>query len=69
VQLLEKINQLKNAHKAVILAHNYQPAEIQDIADFTGDSLGLSIKAAETDAELIVYRRHFVPRENRTFTG
>jgi quinolinate synthase len=55
VQLLEKINQLKNAHKAVILAHNYQPAEIQDIADFTGDSLGLSIKAAETDAELIVF--------------
>jgi quinolinate synthase len=55
VQLLGKINQLKEAHKAVILAHNYQPSEIQDIADFTGDSLGLSIKAAETDAEVIVF--------------
>ena len=37
MQLLEKINQLKDTHKAVILAHNYQPGEIQDIADFTGD--------------------------------
>jgi quinolinate synthase len=55
VQLLGKINQLKEAQKAVILAHNYQPSEIQDIADFTGDSLGLSIKAAETDAEVIVF--------------
>jgi quinolinate synthase len=55
VQLPGKIDQLKNSHKAVILAHNYQPGEIQDIADFTGDSLGLSIKAAETDAEVIVF--------------
>jgi quinolinate synthase len=55
VQILEKINQLKNARSAVILAHNYQLAEIQDIADFTGDSLGLSIKAAQTDAEVIVF--------------
>ncbi len=55
MQILEKINQLKDARNAVILAHNYQLAEIQDIADFTGDSLGLSIKAAETDAEVIVF--------------
>ncbi|UCC21798.1 MAG: quinolinate synthase NadA [Planctomycetota bacterium] len=55
MQILEKINQLKDSHKAVILAHNYQPAEIQDIADFTGDSLGLSIKASQTDAEVIVF--------------
>lgn len=55
VQLLEKIKQLKDSQEAVILAHNYQPGEIQDIADFTGDSLGLSIKAAETDAEVIVF--------------
>ncbi len=53
--LLGKINKVKDSHKAVILAHNYQPGEIQDIADFTGDSLGLSIKAAETDAEVIVF--------------
>jgi len=54
-KLIEKIEQLKQDRRAVILAHNYQPAEIQDLADFCGDSLGLSIKAAETDAETIVF--------------
>jgi quinolinate synthase len=54
-QLLRKITELKGNRKAVILAHNYQPGEIQDLADFTGDSLGLSIKAAQTDAEVIVF--------------
>jgi len=54
-RLTKKIEQLKEQRKAVILAHNYQPGEIQDLADFTGDSLGLSIQAAETDAEVIVF--------------
>jgi quinolinate synthase len=54
-QLIEKIGQLKAERNAVILAHNYQPGEIQDIADFTGDSLALSVKAAATDAEVIVF--------------
>jgi quinolinate synthase len=54
-RLIEKIKRLKDMRKAVILAHNYQPGEIQDIADFDGDSLGLSIKAAETGAEVIVF--------------
>ena len=54
-QLIKKIGQLKAERNAVILAHNYQPGEIQDIADFTGDSLALSVKAAATDAEVIVF--------------
>jgi quinolinate synthase len=54
-KLIEKIEQLKEERNAVILAHNYQPGEIQDLADFGGDSLGLSIKAAETDADIIVF--------------
>lgn len=54
-KLLKKIQQLKRKRRAIILAHNYQPAEIQDLADFTGDSLGLSVLAAETDADVIVF--------------
>jgi len=53
--LIEKIQQLKAKHNAVILAHNYQLPEIQDLADFAGDSLGLSIQAARADAEVIVF--------------
>ena len=52
---IQKILSLKERRKAVILAHNYQAGEIQDLADFTGDSLGLSILAAQTDAETIVF--------------
>jgi quinolinate synthase len=54
-KLLDEIRELKEKRRAVILAHNYQPAEIQDLADFCGDSLGLSIQASETDAETIVF--------------
>ncbi len=50
-----KIQKLKRERNAIILAHNYQLGEVQDIADFAGDSLDLSRKAAATDAEVIVF--------------
>ncbi len=53
--LIEKITTLKGKLNAIILAHNYQRPEVQDIADYTGDSLELSRKAAETDADVIVF--------------
>ncbi len=55
VELIDRILSLKGRRKAVILAHNYQLGEVQDIADFVGDSLGLSQNAARTDAEVIVF--------------
>ena len=53
--IADKIRALKKVKNAVILAHFYQVPEIQDIADFVGDSLGLAQNAAQTDAEIIVF--------------
>lgn len=53
--LAAEIKQLKQDHKALIVAHFYQRPEIQDIADFVGDSLQLSQLAAKTDAEIIIF--------------
>jgi len=53
--LISEILELKREKNAVILAHNYQTADIQELADYVGDSLGLSYKAAETDADVIAF--------------
>ncbi len=53
--LRDEIKILRKKRNAIILAHNYQPREIQDVADLCGDSLELSIRAANTDADVIVF--------------
>src|SRR5438477_9179056 len=55
LDLAADIAELKRERNAVILAHNYQDREIQEVADFVGDSLGLSYQAAKTDADVILF--------------
>ena len=54
-EIVNKINEYKKLKNAVILVHNYQLPQIQDVADYVGDSLGLSIEASKTKAEIIVF--------------
>src|SRR5579864_8282556 len=54
-ELQAEIKRLARARNAVVLAHNYERAEVQDVADFVGDSLGLSREAAKTSADVIVF--------------
>jgi quinolinate synthase len=54
IKLVEEINRLKKEKNAVILSHYYVDGELQDIADYVGDSLGLSQAAADTTADIII---------------
>ena len=54
-RVFEEINALRKEKNAVILAHNYQLPDVQDIADYVGDSLGLSQVAGKTEADIIVF--------------
>lgn len=54
-EIIKRIEELKRSRNAVILVHNYQRPEVQDLADYVGDSLGLSIAASKTDAKVIVF--------------
>ena len=55
IDLFAEIEKLKNEKNAILLAHYYQETDIQDIADYIGDSLGLAQKAEQTDADIILF--------------
>ncbi len=55
-ELIDGIKELKEERNAVIMGHNYMVPEVQDIADYLGDSLGLSHQAAETKADRVLWR-------------
>jgi quinolinate synthase len=55
IALIEEINEFRQKYNAVVLAHSYQVPDLQDLADFVGDSLGLSRQAAQTEADVIVF--------------
>src|SRR5690606_15370791 len=67
MELSQKITELKKKKNAVILAHYYQTPEIQDVADYVGDMLGLSQKVISSDAEMMVFASvHFMTETAKT---